>query len=79
MLLGRSITAICFWLGTVLPVAYLPVFLSGIDSITGLSLFVGLVALHVLTLIVGHEYDGFRTRSQGEQHDDSARPRSRTE
>ncbi len=66
MLLGRSITAVSFWLGTVLPVAYLPVILSGIDSVGRLSLFVGLLVVHVLALVVGHEYDGSGTRPRTE-------------
>lgn len=60
--LGHAITAACFWLGTLLPVAYLPVFLSGIDSVGALSLLVGLLAVHALALIVGHEYPDSRTR-----------------
>ena len=66
MALGRSITAASFWLGTILPVAYPPVILSGIDSASRLSLFVGLLVVHVLALVVGHEYDGSGTGSRTE-------------
>lgn len=64
MILGRSITTLGFWLGTVLPIAYLPVILAGIDSMTRFSLFLGLLVVHALALVVGHEYDGSRTRSR---------------
>lgn len=62
MHLGNSVTAIGFWLGTILPVAYLPVFLTGIDSAGALSLFVGLLTIHILALIIGHDYTGSRSR-----------------
>ncbi|ELY42891.1 hypothetical protein [Natronorubrum tibetense] len=60
--LGHAITAAGFWLGTLLPVAYLPVFLAGIDSVATLSILVGLLTIHALALIVGHEYPSSRTR-----------------
>ena len=56
MHLGSTITGVGFWLGTLLPVAYLPVFLTGIDSTSRLALFLGLVALNVLALVIGHDY-----------------------
>ncbi|WP_339104697.1 hypothetical protein [Haloterrigena salinisoli] len=59
---GNSVTAVGFWIGTLLPVVYLPVFLSGIDSAGSLSLVVGLLATHALALIVGHDYSGSRSR-----------------
>ncbi|WP_265110223.1 hypothetical protein [Halosolutus halophilus] len=62
MALDHSVTAVGFWLGTLLPIAYVPVILIGIDSMSRFSLFVGLLALHALALVVGHEYDGSRTR-----------------
>ncbi|MDQ2049978.1 hypothetical protein RBH26_05725 [Natronolimnohabitans sp. A-GB9] len=60
MHLGNSVTAAGFWLGTLFPVAYLPVFLSGIDSVWSLSLVFGLLTLHALALVVGHDYPGSR-------------------
>ncbi|MBZ6495396.1 hypothetical protein [Natrinema longum] len=62
MRLHHSVTAAGFWIGTLLPVVYLPVILAGIDSISRLSLFVGLLALHALALVVGHDYSGSRAR-----------------
>ncbi|APX95248.1 hypothetical protein [Natronorubrum daqingense] len=54
--LNYAITAAGFWLGTLLPVAYLPVFLAGIDSAGAFLVLVGLLSVHALALIVGHEY-----------------------
>lgn len=62
MHLGHSVTAVGFWLGTLLPIVYLPVILSGIDSMSRLSLFVALLAIHALALVVGHDYSGSRSQ-----------------
>ena len=62
MHLTNSVTAAGFWIGTLLPVAYLPVFLSGVDSVGSLSMVVGLLTVHALALIVGHDYSGSRSR-----------------
>ena len=62
MHLSHSVTAAGFWLGTLLPVAYVPVILAGVDSIGRLSLLVGLLAVHALALVVGHNYAGSRSR-----------------
>ncbi|RQG91666.1 hypothetical protein EA462_06890 [Natrarchaeobius halalkaliphilus] len=62
MHLNDSVTAAGFWLGTLLPVAYLPVFFTGIDSVTMLSVFLGLLAINVLALVVGHEYPASRSQ-----------------
>ncbi|UHQ95999.1 hypothetical protein [Natrinema halophilum] len=61
MHLSPSVTAVGFWLGTFLPVVYLPVIVAGIDSMSRLSLFVGLLLVHVLALVVGHDYSGSRS------------------
>ncbi|AFO59232.1 MULTISPECIES: hypothetical protein [Natrinema] len=62
MHLSRPVTAAAFWLGTLLPVVYPPVIVAGIDSLSRLSLFVGLVSIHALALVVGHDYSGSRSR-----------------
>jgi len=62
MHLRYSVTAAGFWLGTLLPVVYVPVILAGIDSIGRLSLLVTLLAVHVLALVVGHDYSGSRSQ-----------------
>lgn len=59
--LTGPLSALSFWLAILLPVLYLPLLVSGIDSLQGLALFVGIVGLHVLALIGGHPYaDGAR-------------------
>ncbi|ELY73127.1 hypothetical protein [Natrinema pallidum] len=62
MHLSHTVTAAAFWLGTLLPLVYLPVIVAGIDSVIHLSLFVGLVSIHALALVVGHDYSGSRSR-----------------
>lgn len=59
---GRTVTVVCFWLGTLLPLAYLPVFLLGVDSLARLWLVLGLLAVNALALLVGHDYPASRTR-----------------
>lgn len=56
------VTAVGFWLGTILPVFYLPVFITGIDSVETLTLLLALLIVHALALVVGHEYDGSRSQ-----------------
>lgn len=62
MALSRSVTAAGFWLGTALPVVYLPVIVVGIDSASRLSLFAALLVVHALALVVGHDYRGSRSQ-----------------
>ncbi|WP_306056348.1 hypothetical protein [Natronococcus wangiae] len=62
MHLWSIVTAVGFWLGTILPVFYLPVFITGIDSVQALSLLLALLVVHALALVVGHEYDGSRSQ-----------------
>ncbi|QLK25117.1 hypothetical protein HYG81_13580 [Natrinema zhouii] len=62
MRLSHSVTAAGFWLGTLLPIVYVPVILTGIDSMSHLSLFIALLAVHALALVVGHDYSGSRSR-----------------
>lgn len=62
MSLGSTVTAIGFWLGALLPFVYLPVFVTGVDTITRLSLFLGLLAINVVALVVGHDYPETRSR-----------------
>lgn len=62
MHLSHSVTAAGFWLGTLLPVVYVPVILSGIDSMGRLSLLIALLAVHALALVIGHDYAGSRSQ-----------------
>ena len=61
MSLGSTLTAVAFWLGTLLPVFYLPVIVIGLDSFTHLALFVGLLALNVVALAIGRNYPETRS------------------
>jgi uncharacterized MAPEG superfamily protein len=54
--LTGPLSALSFWLAILLPVLYLPLLISGIESFRGLAVFVGIVGLHVLALIGGHPY-----------------------
>ena len=63
MQLGNVVTAVGFWVAILLPVAYLPVFLAGIDSAFGLSMFLGLITVNVVALVVGHEYSASRSKT----------------
>jgi hypothetical protein len=45
-----------FWTAVVLPFAYLPLLFNGLEG-TQLTAFVVLVALHVLSIVLGHEYN----------------------
>ena len=56
-----AITAASFWLATLMPLSYPPVFLVGLDSATTLSLFLGLLSVNVVVIVVGHEYPGSRS------------------
>lgn len=49
-------TRIAFYGAITLPIIYLPLLVTGIESIEGLAVFLGVFAVHVLTLIVGRPY-----------------------
>lgn len=53
---GSTVTAVAFWLGALLPIAYLPMFVAGLDSFTRLAAFLALLAVNVTALVVGHDY-----------------------
>ncbi len=59
---GSPVTTVAFWLGALLPLFYLPVFVVGIDSITALTSFLALLTIHVVALVVGHDYPETRSR-----------------
>lgn len=54
---GASIAAplsmLAFWAAIALPVVYLPLLAAGIDTVSGLALFLGLLGLHALALAAG--------------------------
>ncbi|EFW91607.1 hypothetical protein ZOD2009_13626 [Haladaptatus paucihalophilus DX253] len=51
---------VSFWLSVSLPLVYLPLLLNGVRG-NILPIFVGLLALHVCTLLLGHGYRGQKT------------------
>ncbi|GAB3017467.1 hypothetical protein [Natronobiforma cellulositropha] len=59
---GSTVTTVGFWVATLLPFVYLPVFVTGIDTATRGLLFVGFVVVSVVALVVGHEYPETRAR-----------------
>lgn len=50
------LAALSFWSAIVFPVLYLALFVRGIETTTGLGVFLGLFGLHVLALIGGRNY-----------------------
>lgn len=46
---------LAFWLAIVLPAAYGPLFVTGLDDRTG-AVLAGLACLNLLCLVVGHDY-----------------------
>jgi hypothetical protein len=55
-LLARPIKQLSFWAAIVLPFMHLSLLWAGLDSPSMTAAFVGLVALNVCTLYVGHTY-----------------------
>lgn len=53
---GTVVTAVGFWLGAMLPILYVPVIATGIDSPTSLATFLCLLGVHVTALVVGHDH-----------------------
>lgn len=51
-----SVEVIAFWSGIALPAVYLPLLTSGLRDLTEFGIIVGLIALHLVALIVGHEH-----------------------
>jgi len=52
----RSLSALSFWCSIALPAVYLPLLAAGIESTGGLAAFLGLLGLHVLSLVGGRDY-----------------------
>lgn len=46
--------ALSFWSAITLPLLYLPLFASGIETTTGLMIFLALFGMHLLALVGGH-------------------------
>lgn len=56
MHVSSTVTAISFWLGTLLPVLYVPMFVLGLDSGPQFVAFLGVLAINVVALVIGHDY-----------------------
>ncbi|UWG48587.1 putative membrane protein [Halanaeroarchaeum sp. HSR-CO] len=52
----RPIEAIAFWAAVVMPFVYLPLLLTGLETSSEQVAVVALVAVHVLSLVVGKRY-----------------------
>lgn len=57
-----TLTTVSFWFATLLPVVYLPIVLTGVDSSFRFGLLVSLLGLNVAALVLGHEYPESRPR-----------------
>ncbi|ELY99267.1 hypothetical protein [Natrialba asiatica] len=73
MHLGSTVTTIGFWVGTLLPVVYLPLFVAGIGSVTRFSIFLCVLVINIIALVIGHDYPG--SRSYDERQIDGSRSR----
>lgn len=71
MSLGSTLTAVAFWFGTLLPLVYIPVIVAGLDSLSRLALFVGLLALNVVALSIGRDYPEMRGQNAAGSTDDT--------
>ena len=60
--IGPLVETLAFWGAIVLPIAYLSLLFAGIDDASGLLLFLGLFALHVLALVAGRSHRAGRRR-----------------
>lgn len=52
----RVVEAAAFWSAIALPFVYLPLLFVGLDSVETQLLFAVLVALNVVTILLGHRY-----------------------
>jgi len=52
----RPIRFVGFWLSVALPFLYLPLLATGLDTVSRTVTFLGLLALNVIALAIGHSY-----------------------
>jgi len=57
-----TLTAVSFWFGALLPIVYLPLLFTGVDSGLRFGLLISLLTLNVAALVLGHEYPEGRPR-----------------
>jgi hypothetical protein len=55
-ILVAPVRAIAFWMAIVLPVVYLPLLATGLDSLRPALTFATLVAVHVCALVAGQSH-----------------------
>lgn len=54
---ARPFEAAAFWSAIALPFLYLPLLVSGLGSSAQFTAFLGLLALHVVAIVGGHQYN----------------------
>lgn len=52
----HGVQVLSFWSAIILPFLYLPVLVVGLDTPTRSVLFLGILALNVVTLVISHSY-----------------------
>lgn len=55
--IGTMASATAYWLAVGLPLLYMSVLAIGIETRSGIGLFLGLLAFHLLALVCGRNYD----------------------
>lgn len=54
--LAQGVRALGFWLAVAIPLLYVPLLVGGFAGRSKVVAFVGLLALNVVALVVGHDY-----------------------
>lgn len=54
--LQPALATVAFWIAVGLPALYLPLLVAGVDTTSGLTVFLGLVCLHLMALLAGHTH-----------------------
>ena len=60
--IAAPLSMLAFWAAIALPALYLPLLAAGIDTVYGLTAFLGLFVLHVAALVGGRGYAGTAER-----------------
>jgi len=51
-----TVEAVSFWCAIVIPLLYVPLLSNGPETVTGTVVFVALLAVHLMSLAMGHTY-----------------------
>lgn len=54
--LAQWIRAVSFWSTIILPFLYIPLFMTGLDTVTRTVVFFSLFLLNIVTLVISHSY-----------------------